>query len=334
MRAGRACVNVRPLNDDLKYKLYVTWYRLTGSTQTQAEWRARRALNRAEREQQAAETRAERVADVRYKCVCGNLLLASDRVCDACGRRQYMPHWARKIGRSVGQALPEAPANLLIGVIILLGYTIELRYGGGTFFTPTKGPRDIIMLGASWAPLTLHGNPWRAVTYMFLHGGLMHLLFNGMVLLYIGPMIERTFGSARYLALFLFTGAGAGYVACLLDPMNFVIGASGSGFGLMGVAALWGHRSRTSEGRLIRDVMVRWMVYSTLFGLFVGGVAHDIHFLGLGFGLLLTPLLQPAGQNPTRQRITPVIGAVSLTFLAWALVSFVLWFMQNQPQLG
>ena len=62
-------------------------------------------------------------------------------------------------------------------------------------------------LGASNGGAVLYGHQWyRLVTAMFLHGGLIHIGFNMMVLLDIGPIVEELYGSARYLFLYIVMG--------------------------------------------------------------------------------------------------------------------------------
>ncbi len=71
-------------------------------------------------------------------------------------------------------------------------------------------------LGASLPLAVQHrAQPWRFVTAIFLHGGLLHIGFNMWVLMDIGPMVEELYGSARYFFLFVATGA-VGYVVSSL----------------------------------------------------------------------------------------------------------------------
>ena len=67
-----------------------------------------------------------------------------------------------------------------------------------------------IRLGASLPWVYNVREPWRLVTAIFLHGGLLHIGFNMWVLMDIGPMVEELYGSARYLFLFVATGSVAG----------------------------------------------------------------------------------------------------------------------------
>ena len=85
----------------------------------------------------------------------------------------------------------------------------------------------------------LHGWIWQFVTYQFLHGGVLHILFNMMCLYMLGPELERVVGSARFLTLYLVSGivGGAGWLAIQYPNMGNCIGASGAVFGVMAAFA-------------------------------------------------------------------------------------------------
>ena len=77
--------------------------------------------------------------------------------------------------------------------------------------------------------------PWRALTSVFLHGSILHLLLNMYTLWLFGQLLEPMLGRWRFLALYLISGlAGSVGVVLLAAPLGWVLGASGAIFGLMG----------------------------------------------------------------------------------------------------
>ncbi|MFK4729534.1 rhomboid family intramembrane serine protease [Agromyces mediolanus] len=77
--------------------------------------------------------------------------------------------------------------------------------------------------------------PWRALTSLFLHGSILHVLLNMYTLWLFGQLLESMLGRWRFLALYLIAGlAGSIGVVVLADPFTWVLGASGAIFGLMG----------------------------------------------------------------------------------------------------
>jgi membrane associated rhomboid family serine protease len=90
---------------------------------------------------------------------------------------------------------------------------------------------------------------WQVATYMFLHGGIFHIVFNMLALWMFGAELERMWGSRYFLKFYLATGIGAGVLTVLVSLLPFgfarqlqyanVIGASGSIYGLLLAYALY-----------------------------------------------------------------------------------------------
>jgi rhomboid family protein len=84
---------------------------------------------------------------------------------------------------------------------------------------------------------------WRFITYQFLHGGIGHVLFNMLVLYFFGPMLERQWGSRKFLKFYLICGATGGVLYTLLVWLRvmhpgILIGASGAIYGLLAAGAI------------------------------------------------------------------------------------------------
>lgn len=99
---------------------------------------------------------------------------------------------------------------------------------------------DVYQQGALQGYLTADGDYWRLLTSAFLHGSMLHLLFNMYALYLFGPFVERALGTARYVVAYLTSAfAGSIVVYLLADPATVTIGASGAVFGLFGMALLF-----------------------------------------------------------------------------------------------
>ena len=84
---------------------------------------------------------------------------------------------------------------------------------------------------------------WRPVTYQFLHGGPGHILINMLVLFFFGPVLERLWGSRKFLTFYLVCGAMGGLFYPLLVLVGWLgvgqlVGASGSILGILAAAAI------------------------------------------------------------------------------------------------
>jgi membrane associated rhomboid family serine protease len=88
--------------------------------------------------------------------------------------------------------------------------------------------------------LVKEGYVWQLFTYMFLHGGLFHILFNMFALYIFGADIERAWGTKEFIKYYFVTGIGAGVASFLLsfNSSTTTIGASGAIFGLLVAFAL------------------------------------------------------------------------------------------------
>jgi len=136
---------------------------------------------------------------------------------------------------------------------------------------------------------------WQLATYIFLHGGVFHLLFNLLALWMFGGELESYWGSKKFLRYFLFCGIGAGICTVLFTPDIYqsipVIGASGAIYGLL-LAFGWLFPNRLIYIYFLFPIPAKYFVI--IFGLIEffssmqgagGGVAHLTHLGGLLFGL-------------------------------------------------
>lgn len=142
-----------------------------------------------------------------------------------------------------------------------------------------------------------HGYLWQPVTYMFLHGGFAHLLFNMFTLYFLGPETERAIGSKHFLAMYLISGVlgGLGWLWLMPLPGAECVGASGAIFGVLAAfATLYPRRQLTLLIFFIFPVtMMAWQLVAGLALIeFIlanndnSGVAHTAHLAGAFAGFL------------------------------------------------
>ncbi|MBA7611286.1 Rhomboid protease AarA [subsurface metagenome] len=150
---------------------------------------------------------------------------------------------------------------------------------------------------------------WQVVTYMFVHGGTFHILFNMLALFIFGTQLERKLGSTEFLIYYLVTGVGAGLFTLVFNWYSGlkhipVVGASGAIYGLLlAYATLLPDSRLYIFGILPLKAPVAVLlfagiaIFSQLTGT-RGGVAHLAHLAGLGFGYLY--FLIRLGINPIK----------------------------------
>src|SRR5438552_3605677 len=121
--------------------------------------------------------------------------------------------------------------QILLGANVMVFLAMVLASGPSTDFNG----QVMVHFGANYGPLTLSGQWWRLVTYMFLHGGLMHIAFNMWCLWDLGALCESLYGRWTYAAIYLITGIAGGLASVAWNPGVLTAGASCADVGL-GVA--------------------------------------------------------------------------------------------------
>lgn len=149
--------------------------------------------------------------------------------------------------------------------------------------------------------------PWRFITSMFLHGGLLHIFFNGYALYLFGKLVESKIGGREFLKVYFASGIAGGilyYITYLLGLTNApALGASGAIFGIMGVAAFLYPNMRLIIFPLffpvdMKTAVLIWIALS-FFGIFdtSSGIAAAAHLGGLLVGLAYGKMIKDSIQN-------------------------------------
>ena len=135
---------------------------------------------------------------------------------------------------------------------------------------------------------------WQFVTYMFLHGGIFHILFNMLALFMFGNDLERKWGRSRFLKYYFVTGIGAGICSWIVavNSWAIVIGASGAVYGILLAFGLT-YPNRIVYLNLLFPIKAKWLVLimgGIAFVSSVGGsqtgVAHIAHLGGMVVGFV------------------------------------------------
>ncbi|MEU6535585.1 rhomboid family intramembrane serine protease [Streptomyces sp. NPDC047000] len=153
------------------------------------------------------------------------------------------------------------------------------------------------------------GQYYRLLTSMFLHGGLIHILFNMLSLWWIGGPLEAALGRARYLALFLVSGLAGSALTYLIAPPNTPsLGASGAIFGLFAATAVLMHRLNYDMRPVIALLVVNLVI---TFG--VPHIAWQAHIGGLVAGGIVGYAMVHASRQ---RRVLVQYGSCALVLAA------------------
>lgn len=165
-------------------------------------------------------------------------------------------------------------------------------------------PRQYLAL----VPVLVPQFPWTPLTYMFVHGGMLHLAFNMIALYFFGPRLEVRLGSAHFVSIYIISGL-TGALFSVIDPFSEgrvpIVGASGAVLGVMyGFARYW-PRERIMiwavlpvEARKLVLILATFSVVAGIIGV-MGGVAHFAHLGGLAGGYVYLKIME--ARSPARR---------------------------------
>ncbi len=239
-------------------------------------------------------------------CVsCGRLVGVTDERCFQCGRRNpALWGWApalRGLGADLGFVkLLIGGCSLLYLVTVLMSPGALVPHGLMELFAPDT--RAVFLFGAS-GPLPVYGlgHFWTVLSAGWLHGGLLHILFNMMWVRQLAPPVADLYGAGRMVIVWTIASAvgfGLSSTAGFLLPglpligshAPFTLGASASIFGLLGALVCYGRRSGQ---RAMREQVWLWAVVMFVFGLVMPGVDNWAHLGGFVGGYAAARILDP-----------------------------------------
>lgn len=176
----------------------------------------------------------------------------------------------------------------------------------------------------------VRGQWWRIGTAIFLHAGLVHILFNMYALYVTGTLLEEAWGRTRFVAGFLLTGLFAsvfsGFMRLVTEPIPDAlrspgsVGASGAIFGLFGALGVALYRRRgTPWGRSMFSQIVVIVLINLVLGFTVPGIDAWAHLGGLLAGLVIGAGFDASPYNPSRNSLA--IASATFVSLVTALMA-------------
>src|SRR2546427_5069424 len=253
---------------------------------------------------------------------CGRLTNAEAPVCLVCGRRNP-GMWG--CGGALGALFRRWNFTNAVTAACVVLYVISLIFdplaalrprGFLEVFSPSA--EALWALGAAGAIPWHYGRWWTLVTAIYLHGGLLHILFNVLWIRQLGPAVEELFGPARLAVIFTVAGV-AGFAFSNYAGVPFTIGASGSIFGLLGAMVAYGRQRGGVFGSLVLRQYGQWALVLFILGFLMSGVNNLAHAGGFAGGLLSAGLLGSRERRPETGVDPPLRrGSVGVTSFSFA----------------
>jgi rhomboid protease GluP len=250
---------------------------------------------------------------------CGYLVGVREDKCYHCGRRNPgLWGWAPAL-RSLGQDLgfvPFVTTTCIIMYALAIVVTGPGALGGGAFSFLSPSGNTVILFGASGAyPVFVLDRWWTVLSASYLHGSLLHILFNLMWIRQLAPAVAEMYGPGRM--VIIYTAAGvvgftlssvAGDLLAFLPlrvlrGASLTVGASASIFGLLGALVYYGRRGGSSA---VGSQAWNYAIILFIFGFIMPGIDNYAHAGGFAGGYLAGRLLDPL----TPERVNHMLWAV------------------------
>jgi rhomboid protease GluP len=261
---------------------------------------------------------------------CGSLVGVNDETCYSCGRRNpglwgYAP-LLRQLGNDMGfvtLVIYGCGALYILTLIVSVLSGDNIMGSGGPFDILSPSGRVLLLFGASgWIPVFGLNMWWTVLSAGWLHGSVLHILFNVLWIRQLGPATAEMYGVGRMVIIYTLAGA-AGFIATsvafqLLGPVpvlggaRLTSGASAPVFGLLGALVYYGRRGSSMVGA---QALQYALILGVLGIVMPGRVDNWAHAGGFAGGYLAGLWLDPL----KRERIDHLVWAViclALTALA------------------
>ncbi|HJR61229.1 MAG TPA: rhomboid family intramembrane serine protease [Vicinamibacterales bacterium] len=249
---------------------------------------------------------------------CGSLVGVNDDQCYSCGRRNpglwgYAP-LLRRLGNDLGfvpMIVYGCGALYVVALLLTVVRGGNIMGGGSPLGILAPGNDIQLLLGASGAtPVFRFEMWWTVLSAAWLHGSILHIVFNMMWVRNLGPATADLYGGPRMVIIYTAGSVGGFLLSSVLGlypiPMfgaPFTVGASAPIFGLLGALMYYGRRSGSS---LVHAEAKGYAVAFFIFGLIMPGIDNAAHaggFIGgYAAGLWLDPL------KP--ERVNHMVGAL------------------------
>ena len=269
---------------------------------------------------------------------CGTLINTDEKRCPHCGA--YNPNlWG--IGPALNRlfggridvlTLIPTACIALYAVSLLLDLNAALSMRGGLFGMLSPGNIPLIVLGMT------HGEApwWTVLTATYLHGSLLHILFNVLWIRHLGPDVGHFFGPARYFIIYTVAGAvgfilsnNVGFILYILGFIHSqvsgppTVGASGAIFGLFAAIIVYGRNHKTQMMSLMTRQMWQWAILLFVMGFLMSGVNNWAHLGGFIGGWIAAQILVSSAEY-REGRITIIIALLCLLLTVLGLVLSIL----------
>jgi rhomboid protease GluP len=219
----------------------------------------------------------------------------------------------------------------IVSTAVILMYVISLLIEPAALLRPrgllnflSPSTHALNQLGMTGAFAMAQGRWWTLITAIYLHGGILHILFNVLWIRQLGPVVEEFFGGSRSFLIFTISGVVgflvSNYAYLLSFFIPYTIGASGSIFGLLGALVYYGKQRGGHFGMSIYRQTAQWAIVLFIFGFLFPGINNFAHAGGFIGGYVTAAIVGFSEmKKETRMHHLLALGTMAITLLSFLL---------------
>ena len=217
---------------------------------------------------------------------------------------------------------------LIIAVCALVYLSMGVVCGFEALTEPTGV--TLLRFGADFGPLVAAGEWYRIITCAFVHIGIVHILFNMVILWQIGNFVERLYGNMLFLVVYLGSAVAGSLTSLTMNPAVISAGASGAIFGLYGALLAYMLRRRGAiplhmvSG--IRNGAIAFIAFNLIYGM-QAGIDNWCHLGGLLGGFFLGVIVAPPFESEERTRNNAIMAVLGSAIV----VAGTIFYLSSNP---
>lgn len=262
---------------------------------------------------------------------CNKLISADERICPHCGISRPGARWknipiTRGLLQSDQLIKTIIYANVGMYLISLLMNPTRMGLSANPFMFLSPSNGALLLLGSTGTiPIDQGHRWWTLVSANYLHGGILHIVFNMIALYQIGPLVLREYGANRLIGLYTLGGI-FGFLVSYFAGVRFTLGASAAVCSLIGASLYYGKSRGGAYGQAIYKQISGWVLVLFIFGFLVPGINNWGHGGGVVGGIILGYFLgyhERTRENVFHKSLAGVCVVLTVAVLAWATLSSV-----------
>jgi rhomboid protease GluP len=260
---------------------------------------------------------------------CRKLVSAGEARCPYCGISRPGSGWKRVFSSRILRGTDRFVAWIIYANVGMYLLSLVLRPSAihitlSPFAMLSPSSESLFLLGATGTiPVFQAGRWWTLISAGYLHGSLLHIVFNMLAFRFLASIVQEEYGTYRMFAVFALGGL-IGYVVSLFAGVRLTIGASASVCGLMGAVLYYGRSRGGIHGQALYKQVGGWALGIFLFGLLVPGINNWAHGGGILAGIGLGAFLgyhEKIRENLFHKVLGLGCVAVTAAVLVWAVLS-------------